>query len=436
MDFDLPVFPPGFYWGASTAGHQVEGGNQDQWTIWELAHAKELAKNAAHKYPMISREYTISRLPIWQEAKDQIQDPNNYVSGTGVDHYRRFKHDFDLLEDLNLNAYRFSIEWSRLEPEEGKWDEEAFNHYREYIKELRSRKIEPFVNIWHTTLPTWFSDKGAFEKHANLLYWKRFIKKITDELLDEVKYVITINEPNVYATYSYLTGEYPPNKKDALQYSLVYWHLTRAHRAAYKIIKNKYPDIQIGIASQLANIQAKRPHNLLDEIITKWMRYFWNWWFFRRTRKEQDFIGFNYYFTDYYRFDKGIRPTDPKVPLSDLGWYMEPEGIYPLLLRIWARYKKPIFITENGIADSKDQYRRWWIEETIVAMERAISEGVDLRGYFHWSLLDNFEWAYGWWPKFGLVEVDREHGMRRKIRPSARWFASRIKQLSLGSKKQ
>ena len=111
---------------------------------------------------------------------------------------------------------------------------------------------------------------------------------------------------------------------------------------------------------------------------------------------------------------------------------MEPEGLYPLLVRVWAHYKTPIIITENGVADSTDQYRQWWIEETIVAMERAMSEGVDVRGYFHWSLLDNFEWKFGWWPKFGLVHVDREHGMKRTIRPSAIWYARKIKSLKRG----
>jgi beta-glucosidase/6-phospho-beta-glucosidase/beta-galactosidase len=109
---------------------------------------------------------------------------------------------------------------------------------------------------------------------------------------------------------------------------------------------------------------------------------------------------------------------------------MEPEGLYPLLLRIWSRYKKPIIVTENGVADSRDEYRRWWIEESIVAMQRAISEGVKIKGYFHWSLLDNFEWSDGYWPKFGLVEVDREHEMKRTIRPSAKWYADRIEKLS------
>ncbi len=426
---DTKIFPQNFFWGASTASHQVEGGNHNQWTVWELENATELAKTAAHKYPMASRSFTLSQLPIWHTHRDIIQDPNNYVSGNGVEHYKNYKEDFSLLTSLNMNAFRFGVEWSRLEPEEGKWNEEALAHYKQYISELRKRQIEPFINLWHFTIPVWFAEKGGFEKSANLKYWDRYIAKITEELLGEISYVITINEPNVYASFGYLIGEHPPGEQDPIKFVRVFWNLTRAHRRAYKIIKSIYPNIQVGMAAQMANIQAKRPHNMLDGMITKWMRYFWNWWFLRRTRKQQDFIGFNYYHTDYYRFEHAIKPENPKVPLNDLGWYLEPEGIYPLLLRIWSHYKRPIFITENGLADTDDKYRRWWIEETIVAMERAISEGVDLRGYFHWSLLDNFEWAYGWWPKFGLVEVDRKNGMKRTIRPSAKWFADRIKQL-------
>jgi beta-glucosidase len=169
---------------------------------------------------------------------------------------------------------------------------------------------------------------------------------------------------------------------------------------------------------------------VFDEFSVKAMRYAWNWWYLNRIRKYQDFVGFNYYFSDYYT--EFFKRENPKVPVNDLGWYMEPEGLYPLLLRVWAHYKKPVFVTENGVADSQDQYRRWWLEETIIAMERAISEGVDLRGYFHWSLLDNFEWAYGWWPKFGLIAVDREKGMTRTVRASGYWFADKIKQLQKG----
>jgi beta-glucosidase len=201
-----------------------------------------------------------------------------------------------------------------------------------------------------------------------------------------------------------------------------------AHNRAYRIIKKSHPKTLVGLEIQLGNIQAKRPHNFFDELSTKVMRYGWNWWFLRRVRRYQDFVGFNYYFTDYYT---GLfKRENPKVPTNDLGWYMEPEGLYPIMLRIWARYKKPIIVTENGVADMHDEYRRWWIEETIVALQRAQSEGVIIKGYFVWSLLDNFEWAVGWWPKFGLVAVDRAHGMKREVRPSAKWFASVIAKLS------
>lgn len=417
-DHNTNIFPKQFFWGASTASHQVEGGTANQWSVWELEHAKELAHTAHQR---------LGWLPNWQSIKTQAEDPSNYVSGTGVDHYRRYREDFDLAVKLNMNSFRFGIEWSRIEPEEGVWNEKEIIHYKSYIEELRIRRLEPFINIWHWTMPTWFTDKGGFKNSANIKYFERFVAKVAEEFIEDITYVITINEPNVYSSVGYGTGEWPPGEKNWLAFARVYINLVKAHKRAYKILKTKKPLLQIGIAQQLANIQAKRPHNIFDEFSTKWMRYFWNWWFYRRIRNQQDFLGFNYYFTDYYT--GVLNRENPKVPINDLGWYMEPEGLYPLLLRSWVRFKKPIFITENGVADRNDQYRRWWIEESLVAMERAISEGVDLRGYFHWSLLDNFEWAYGWWPKFGLIEVDREHGMKRTIRPSAKWFAKRIKDI-------
>ncbi len=416
------IFPKHFFWGVSTASHQVEGGNHNQWTEWEKQHAKELAQTAHQR---------LAWLPKWDKIKDQAADEDNYISGKGVDHYHRFKDDFDLAKELNFTAFRFGIEWARLEPEEGKWDEKEVEHYKTYIKELRQRGLEPFLNIWHWTVPVWFAEKGAFKYKRNLKYFDRLVEKICEEYLEDLNYVITLNEPNVYVSFSYVTAEWPPQEKKWTSFLRTYRNLVRAHKRAYKILKKRKLNLQVGIAPQLVNIQAKRPHNFFDELSTKWMRYFWNWWFLRRIRKQQDFIGFNYYFTDYYT--GMLKKENPQVPLSDMGWYMEPEGLYPLLLRLWARYKKPIFVTENGVADEDDDYRRWWLEETIVAMERAISEGVDLRGYFHWSLLDNFEWAYGWWPKFGLVEVDRKHNMARHIRPSAKWLAHRIKDISKAS---
>jgi beta-glucosidase len=413
-----PLFPKKFFWGVSTASHQVEGRIVNQWSVWELAHAKHLAKTA---------EARLNWLPDWPRIKKQAEDPNNYVSGHGVEHVVHYKSDIKIAKKLQMNAFRFGIEWSRLEPVEGQWDDEAIEYYREYIKELKSQGLEPFLNIWHWTVPTWFHEKGAFSKGSNVKYFEKFVQKIADEYAHDIRYVLTINEPNVYTSFGYVTGEWPPGQKSLLIAGKVIWNLVRSHKSAYRILKSKNPRLQIGVATQLSNIQAKRPRNLFDEFSVKWMRYFWNWWFLNRIKNQQDFVGFNYYFSDYYT--GLLKRENPKVPVNDLGWYMEPEGLYALLLRVWAHYKKPIIITENGVADEQDQFRRWWLEETIIAMERAISEGVDVRGYFHWSLLDNFEWAYGWWPKFGLVAVDRKNSMKRTIRPSAVWLAKKIASL-------
>lgn len=419
------LFPKDFLWGASVSSHQVEGGNDNDWTRWELENASELARIAALSNGITA---TDDKIPpeVWERVKDRAAKPSNYVSGRGVDHYKLYKTDFALLKKLSLNSFRFGIEWSRIEPEEGRWDEEAIVHYQKYIDELNEQGTEPVLNIWHYTLPTWFADKGGFTKRSNLKYWRRFIQKVAEAFGQKLTYVITINEPNVYATFSYVLGLWPPGKKNYFQASRAIWNQAKAHRQAYIILKKENPRLQISVATQLANIQAKHPHNLFDELSTKIMRIVWNWFFLNRIRKQQDFVGFNYYFSDYYT---GLmRRSNPKVPHSDTGWYMEPEGLYPLLLRAWSHYKKPIIVTECGVADAEDRYRKWWLEESIVAMERAISEGVDLRGFFYWSLLDNFEWEKGWWPKFGLVEVNRKT-MRRELRPSSKWFAEKIKSL-------
>lgn len=407
------IFPSDFFWGASTSSYQVEGNNRTQWSEWEAANADELAKEATIRYRW---------LPNWKEVQPMVTRPENYISGKAVDHFNQYKQDFKFISQLNLTAFRFGVEWARVEPQEGVWDEAAWQHYRDYISELKKRGVEPFLNIWHWTVPVWFEEKGGFKHGRNLPYFKRFVHKLAVELGKDITYILTVNEPNVFAGRGYIEGGWPPQEKNILSFAKVYYNLVRAHRQAYKVLKRVKPHFKVGVAMQLGNIQAKRKHNVIDRVMVRWMRYFWNWWFLNRIRRFQDFVGFNYYFTDYYQ---GFKPKNPKVPLNDMGWYMEPEGLYPLLLCVRNRYKKPIIITENGVADSKDQYRRWWIEESIIAMERAISEGVDVRGYFHWSLLDNFEWADGWWPKFGLVAVDHKT-QKRQLRPSAQWYADAI----------
>jgi len=403
-----------FLWGASTAGHQVDGESADQWTVWEKANAERLALTA---------EKRLDWLPNWDTISRQASQPSNYLSGNGVGHQQRYTQDFDILTTLHMNAFRCGIEWSKLEPQEGSWDTDAIEYYRQYFNELKQRGITPIVTLWHWTMPVWFTDKGGFAKRKNLRYFERYVAKVAELFANDLSYVITLNEPNVYATFGYLNGEWPPQAKSPVLAVVAYHNLMLAHRRAYHILKAANPNIQVGIAAQLADMQPTKPGSILNKLSISISSWGWNWWFLNKIRGQQDFIGVNYYFTQYQDWLGRIR--NPKTPVSDLGWYMEPAGISRLLTATWERYHTPLIVTENGLADSSDEQRRWWLEQTMPALEKAIESGVDMRGYLHWSLLDNFEWAYGWWPEFGLVHVDRST-MQRTIRPSALWLASYI----------
>jgi beta-glucosidase len=414
---DPNLFPKDFLWGAGTSSHQVEGGSESQWSEWELAQATELAKTAPKR---------LSWLPNWKTIKSQATDPANYVSGKALDHYQRYEEDFDLIEELHLNCFRFSIEWSRIEPKQGVWDQEAIRHYHRYINSLNKRGIEPILTIWHWSMPTWFTEIGGFENKANLALFEQFVSKIALEYAKDIRYVVTLNEPNLYTAYAYVAAIHPPQRKNLILAIKVYFNLIRAHRKAYAILKNTEPSIQVGLAMFMTNDQVKRGRNPISPLTSYIFSYLWNRWFLNRIKKQQDFIGVNHYLTNYFN---GFGFQNPTTPLNDRGWYMEPEGILPLLVQTYAHYKKPIIITENGVADSRDRYRKWWLQSTLIALQRALSQGVELKGYVHWSLLDNFEWEEGWWPEFGLVAVDRDHGMKRTVRPSAKWLSSYLGKL-------
>ena len=407
-----------FFWGASTASHQVEGGTHNQWSEWEKANANRLADSAQQR---------LGWLPNYNDIKAQAKNPNNYISGNAVEHYLRYKEDFALAKQLNLNALRFGIEWSRIEPKQGKWDQDAIDHYKNYITEMHRVGLEPFITLWHWTMPVWFANMGGFTKKSNIKFFERYVKKISDELLGDVNYVITINEPNVYATFSYILGNWPPQQKSLITGLRVYNNLATAHKRAYKIIKSSYPDINISAAQQIVNSKPFRKNNIIDKTMARMANYTWHWWWLNKTQKYHDFIGINFYFTDYY---KGFKRHNPKTPLNDLGWYMEPSGIVEILAQVAKRYKKkPIIITENGCPDAKDDFRQWWLEQTMQALEQAKQQNIPVKGYLHWSLVDNFEWADGWWPKFGLIEVDRKT-LKRTIRPSAETWAKHLSKVN------
>ncbi len=413
-----PLFPKEFLWGASSSAYQVEGGLRNQWSEWEKANARRLSVESPEK---------LNWLPHQGRISAALSDPENYICGKGVEHYERYEADFALLKRLNMNAYRFGIEWSRLEPKEGEWDETAIAHYKHYIRSLKRLGIEPIPTLWHWTMPLWFADMGGFEKKANIRYFERYARKVATEFGGELRYVLTLNEPNVYVSFSYITGDWPPQRRRPMLGLRVYNNLKHAHRAAYKELKEVNSTLLISVADQLGEVRPKNSRNPLNRLVVWTAVYAWNWWFLDRIKNQCDFIGVNFYFTEYR--DWLGRVKNPSGPVNDLGWYMEPAGLADLLAKTWRRYNKPLMITENGLADSDDSRRRWWISETLVAMRQALDDGVDLIGYLHWSLLDNFEWTYGWWPKFGLASVDRGHGMKRTLRSSARWFGSRIKEL-------
>ncbi len=409
-----------FLWGASTSAYQVEGNSRTQWTEWEIANADRQAKKASRRYLKYIRLST----KTWHRIKDQAEDPENYINGPGVDHYNRYQEDFDILKQLNFNSFRFGIEWSRIEPTEGQWDQAAIDHYKKYIAELKKRNIEPVINLWHWTNPIWFEEKGAFLKRKNIKYFERFVEKITQELLTDINYVIVINEANNYALLSYLLGYWPPQKRNVVSFVRCYYHLMLAQKRSYAIIKSKKPNAKVGTAHSVTPAESVNKYNPVSRLVEAFINYTFCDWFYARIKNHQDFIGANYYQTHHVR---GVLIFNFKnEPRNDIGWYMEPRSVGKVASRLYKKFGKEVIITENGLADAQDQHRKWWIQETLAGLEEAAANGVRISGYFHWSLLDNFEWAEGWWPKFGLVEVDRKHDMKRTIRPSAKWFGEEL----------
>lgn len=393
------IFPAGFLWGAATSAHQVEGGNINDWSEWEKTNSARLAKEAT-----LRQAQGINPWPdfILKKYPNPLQE-ENYISGIACDHYNRFREDFDIAKSLGHNAHRFSIEWSRVEPAEGRFDEAAIEHYRQVILALTAQRVEPFVTLWHWTLPLWVRDIGGWENKKTIEYFTRYVGKIVETLGNKVKFWVILNEPNVYTGNGYFKGIWPPGRHSLIKYLLANHHLSQAHVATYKIIKEKNPVAQIGVA-----------HNMVcfNKFFAGIKRYIYNFLFLNSIKRYQDFVGINYYISD-----KNTREH------TDMNWPVDAEGFYSVLKDV-GRYQKPIYVLENGLADVRDEKRAKFIKDHLFFVRKAIQEGIDVRGYFYWSLLDNFEWSDGFWPRFGLVEIDYKT-LERKIRPSA-WEYAKI----------
>ncbi|MBU3925815.1 family 1 glycosylhydrolase, partial [Patescibacteria group bacterium] len=287
----------------------------------------------------------------------------------------------------------------------------------EMIWSLRKRGIEPFVTLWHWTLPYWVAKNGGWQKRKNIEHFGRYVEKIVSALKDDVKFWITLNEPEIYASNCYLKGVWPPQKKGLFVYKKIIKNLSKAHILSFKIIKKINPNLKIGIAKNNIYFEAYK-NKIVNLILKKLIDWWWNFYFLNKIKNCQDFVGLNYYF--HNRINNGFNKNENKE-ISDLGWEIYPEGIYNVLKQL-KKYKLPIYITENGIADAKDEKREKFIKDHLKWIHKAIQEGVDVRGYFYWSLMDNFEWDKGFWPRFGLVEIDYKT-LNRKIRKSAMVYA-------------
>ena len=407
------VFPRGFLWGTATAAHQVEGGNTNNtWYAWEESGHVQAGQRA----------------------------------GRACDWWRgRWREDFDRAAEAGQNAHRLSIEWSRIQPEPGRWDEDALEHYRQMVRGLHDRGLKPVVTLHHFTDPLWLADMGGWENPDAVTYFRAYVAKAVEALKTYVDTWCTINEPNVYTALGYLEGIYPPGLQAPRRALTVAEHLALGHAAAYEAIHRIQPEAQVGLVVYYRPMYPQRPWLPPDRawawLQNRWFNDYFAWaaglgrrltlWGSRRDRRlgpALDFFGLNYYTADRVRFHWGLPELEARrppadAPLSEHGdiahW---PVGIFAGV-RWAARFGKPILITENGLEDGTDTLRPRYLAEHLHQVWRALHWAGKVRGYFHWTLVDNFEWDRGWSRRFGLWALNPETQERTK-RPSAELYAA------------
>ncbi len=421
IDTNDTSFPKDFLWGTATAAHQIEGGNRN--TNWGE----------------------------WEKSAGRIKDGSD--ASKAVDGWNRAKDDVRLMKELGVNSYRFSIAWNRIEPERGKIDEDALKHYSELIDELRTNSIEPMVTLHHFTHPDWFERLGAFEKEENISHFVEFSKLIFSRFSDRVRYWVTINEPNVFVTSGYFNTVFPPGKSDPKLAGQVLKHLLMAHTRTFFELKKIDGEkrSKIGIATSIFQFEPARRWHLGDWAIARISSNSFNesvLGFFRngtmnfyvpfeadvvhhdpQAPDTLDFIGVNYYSHYAFRFDTDFKKATQSLPvedeaMTDMPYTIYTEGLYRAIGDA-AELKKPIIITENGISDARDDRRDRYIRESLYAVSKAIRDGRDIRGYYYWTLLDNFEWAEGYSQKFGLYDVDRST-FERRLRSGSAAFVETV----------
>lgn len=417
-------FPGNFLWGAALAEHQNSGAitcTDNNWTAWE--HEQGAIKHSQQ-------------------------------SGNSCDFWNRYPEDIKLAKNLGLNALRFSIEWSIIEPREGEWNSDAIKHYADVIDTLIAHDMTPMITLHHFTHPQWFEEKGAFENEKNSIYFTRFCEKVFDAFHDKVKLWCTINEPNIYTFQGYMRGVFPPGYKDIALGAAVLKNLLKAHCDVYRALKARPggKEAQIGIVHQHLIFEPYHKGNAAETTLTSYLSHIatlpvldffrtghfelravalantffggipssllpWTTTTYDDQTAPQclDFIGLNYYSRCRFDWKNPMTPAyDADEIVTDMPYAIYEQGLYDAIKEV-SSLKVPIYITENGIADAKDDRRSLFIERYIGSLQKAIMDGYDVRGYFYWTLMDNFEWDEGREMKFGLYAVD-EHTKKRTLR--------------------
>lgn len=394
-----------FLWGTATASYQVEGGNtNNDWWEWEKSGKIKTGDSAL----------------------------------IACNHYNLYKEDFQLIKFLSNNAYRFSVEWSRIEPRRGEFNEKEILHYVDMLRELKRLNIEPVLTLHHFTIPTWFRDMGGFFNEDSPKIFANYVRHVVPYFSDYVKYWITINEPMVLSSLGYFLGMWPPGDKDFGKTVKVSRNLILCHMEANKAIKENKSDAQVSVAQHILIFEPDNKWNPFDSSIAKFNNFMLNYAFLDALTKGRipypfskgkfysdlensiDYIGLNYYTRVFVKFTpKGLfKEAERNMPKNDFNQYIYPEGIERVIVNLANRYGLRIMVTENGIADREDKWRSEYILKTVESMKNAVKRGANIFGYMFWSLMDNFEWNEGYSMKFGLFEVDFKT-QERKPRKSA-----------------
>ena len=401
--------PNGMLMGVSTAATQIEGGDvHSNWNDWY--------------------------------AQGRIKDGTD--PATDNDHWQAWEEDTQLMAQMGLQIYRFGIEWARLMPREGEVDETAVTRYRQELQLLREQGIRPLMTIHHFTNPMWFEEKGAFSKRENLHYYLELVELAARRFGDLCSDFVTINEPNVYATNSYMFGLWPPGKQDLLSTLRVMENLAYCHLQAYGMLHKireemGYSDTMVGCANHLRIFAPKNKQNpwhrlcagltsyLFQDALTKAMTLgkfpipLRNFGKFPQG-EYTDFIGLNYYTrSTVHNIGDGVRENSPR---NDLDWEIYPQGIVECAQKLYDVLPRPIWVTENGTCDNDDRFRCRYLYEHLKALS---SSGLPFARYYHWCFCDNFEWIEGNSARFGLVSVDPQT-RQRQVKRSGRFYSQII----------